>query len=352
MGPAEQGTCDPAVINGVGDLAIGSVTESSWGFNFVSADGHARYAESTKSETVGTVAPRAKGFAIVRHEFATDCDYSSLLETNAPPIEATLIDGPRASDVRKVIPNPLGGFVEARTGLTASLNIVLNRLELRWVDENLQARGDWHTAMTWPAFTENEWLVNVDQLGRAFLLSFNYPPTLGSLPAPTSWTFSARWMDIDGPIGDAFAPIAPNYIAPSGKVYFADWDVVRPLSEGGFAVFHWPNLGPGTLSNAGWYAYCPSGQRTSLAPPAWLSSYDGSVNLIANGRAYAALRRDPATCARTVSLISLSGTKCYEMSLPHSVGCDATDRIQADGTVLMQAGCPVRWWPQAVRLTQ
>lgn len=88
------------------------------------------------------------------------------------------------------------------------------------------------------------------------------------------------------------------------------------------------------------------------APPAWLNSYDGSLALVANGQAYAALRRDPATCARTVSLISLSGTTGYEMSLPRSDICGVTDRIQADGTVMLQGGCPVRWWPQVARLMQ
>lgn len=348
-GPDGGGTCDPAVVNGTGDLAIYSLGGTSEGFNFVSSDGaQAQYAADSKTDRLVAVAPIATGFGIVRRVLTTECDYANLIGADVVP--PTLIDGLRTSQVYQLVPNPLGGYVEVRTETITEQHPDSNYLTLRWVDESLKPRGDWHTAMTWPVMTENEWSVTVDQLGKAFMLSFNYPPTLGSPPVPTSWAFSARWMDIDGPISDLFTPIAPTYTAPDGRMYFASWDVIRPLNEGGVAVFHWLNPGTGTLSPSGWYAYYPSGHAGAVAPPAWLSNYDGSLALVANGQAYAALQRDPTTCARTVSLISLSGTICYELSLPHSDVCGVTDRIQADGTVILQAGCPVRWWPQAARL--
>jgi hypothetical protein len=351
FGPAGGGSCDPAVVNGAGDMAVGYLSTASFGFNFVSFDGHGQSVATTRTEGLVAVAPAPTGFALVRHVFTTDCEYSSRIERIAPPLAATLIDDPHGSVDYEIIPKPGGGYVEARKLGISAQTPDSNRLELRWVDENLQPEGEWHTAVAWPVNTEDQWLVNVDQLARAFVLSFNFPPTLGSPPVPTSWTFSARWMDVDGPMADAFTPVAPTYTAPDGKVFFADWDVVRPLSQGGVAVFHWPNAGPGTLSNSGWYAFYPSGLPGPVVPPAWLSSYDGSLALVADGKAYAALRRDPVTCARTVSLISLSGTTCYETSLPDSDLCGTTDRIQADGTVIVQGGCPIRWWPQVAALS-
>jgi hypothetical protein len=351
LGPSGGASCDPALVNGAGDLAIYSLSGNSEGFHFVNADGvRARYAEDSRSERVAVVAASTKGFQIVRRVMTTECDYSSDVQTDAPPAAAALIDGPRTSNVYQLAPNPRAGYVEAREQGISGQHPDSHQLELRWVDDNLEPEGDWHTAVTWPVNTEDQWRVSVDQLGRAFVLSFNFPPTLGSPPVPSSWTFSARWMDVDGPMGDAFTPVAPTYIAPDGRTFFADWDVVRPLGGSGIAVFHWPNGGPGALSNSGWYAFYPSGLPGAVVPPAWLSSYDGSLTLVADGRAYAALRRDPVSCARTVSLISLSGTTCYETALPDSALCGTTDGIQADGTVIVQGGCPVRWWPQVAGL--
>lgn len=284
----------------------------------------------------------------MRRVVTTECDYSSDIETAAPPVAATLIEGPRTSEVYQLAPNPRGGYVEAREQGLSQQHPDSHYLELRWVDDNLRPQGEWHTSVAWPVNTEDQWVVSVDQLGKAFVLSFNFPPTLGSPPAPSSWTFSAQWMDIDGPLGGPFTPVAPTYTAPDGKMFFADWDVVRPLSEGGVAVFHWPNAGPGTLSPSGWYVFYPTGSGLA-APPGWLSSYDGSLTLLANDQGYAALRRDPTTCGRTLSLISLSGATCYETSLPDSDLCGTVDRIQPDGTVIVQGACPIRWWPQIAR---
>ncbi len=165
-----------------------------------------------------------------------------------------------------------------------------NYLELRWVDDDLQPIGDWHTAVTWPVGTQNLWKLVVDQLGRALVISFVFPPTLGSPPDPSMWDFSARWMGRDGPISEPFMPVIPTYTSPDGRVFFADWDIIRPLREGGFAMYHPPLQGPGTLSHSGWYASYPSALAEVAQPPSWLAMYDGSLQLVAGGAAYAAIR--------------------------------------------------------------
>ena len=119
------------------------------------------------------------------------------------------------------------------------------------MDDDLQPTGDWHTAVTWPVGTQNLWKLIVDQLGRALVLAFVFPPTLGSPPDPSVWDFSARWMGGDGPISEPFMPVVPTYTGPDGRVFFADWDIIRPLREGGFAMYRISAAGPGNAVSVG-----------------------------------------------------------------------------------------------------
>src|SRR5438270_32887 len=150
---------------------------------------------------------------------------AALLDEDALATPAILIESMNAAQISAVVPNPLGGYVEARK-LVGRPTRQEYSLQLRWVDGSLRALGDWHTAMTWPLGTENSWQVVVDQQGKALMLSFVFPPSLGSPPPPSMWMFSARWMDTNGPLTDSFQPIAPTYTAPNGSVYFADWDTI------------------------------------------------------------------------------------------------------------------------------
>lgn len=349
-GPADA-YCDSQSVNGEGDLAIFSISGTSYGFNFVSADGGASgYVRSTPIEQLILAAPRPHGFVTVSDVYPS-CDYSRLLDPAGQPGAAALIDGPYASTIYQVVPNPRGGFVEERTFEGAS-SVAPNYLELRWVDDDLQPTGDWHTAVTWPLGTQNLWKLVVDQLGRALVVAFVFPPTLGSPPDPSVWDFSARWMGPDGPISEPFMPVVPTYTGPDGRVFFADWDIIRPLSEGGFAMYHPPLQGPGTLSHSGWYAYYPSALAEVVQPPSWLSSYDGSLQLVAGGAAYAAIQRDAQSCARTVSLISSSGVTCNQLPVEGSDLCGTGDTLQTDGTLIVRNVCRLRWWPQLARLMQ
>jgi hypothetical protein len=333
------------VIDGAGDLAIFSVASNGTGMSYVRGDGlGAVFLGSGLDELQLTTAPRPAGFATVSHVFTPSCNFGRLMDPDATSGVAIPIDGPYPSFVDLLMVNPGGGYVEERTTLGMP-----NVLDLRWVDEGLNPLGDWHTAVTWPGATENPWLIAVDQLGRALVLSFIFPASLGAPPPPQAWTFTAQWMDANGTVGEAFVPIAPVYTAPNGTQLFADWDTMRPLRGGGFAMYHGPNSGPGTLSQQGWYAFYPSGQAAIEMPPVWLKAFDGTLQLVAGGAAYAALRRDPQTCARTLLLVGDSGTPCYSLTVSGSEFCIA-DRLQPDGTLLLQAGCAVRWWPQLARL--
>jgi hypothetical protein len=348
-GPADA-YCDSQSVNGDGDLAIYSISGTLDGFTFASGDGDAgQYVATGKLERQVVAVPRAHGFATVSFAFSTACDYSRLVDRTGQPGPAALIDGPYASSIYQVVPNPRGGFVEERS-FEGGSSVAPNYLELRWVDDDLQPTGDWHTAVTWPLGTQNLWTLVVDQLGRALVLAFVFPPTLGSPPDPSAWDFSARWMGRDGPISDPFMPVVPTYTSPDGRVFFADWDIIRPLREGGFAMYHPPLQGPGTLSHSGWYAYYPTALAEVAQPPSWLSPYDGSLQLVAGGAAYAAIQRDAQTCARTVSLISPSGVTCHQLPVEGSDLCGTGDLLQADGTLIVRSVCRLRWWPQLARL--
>ena len=351
MGPADA-VCDPPAVNRDGDLAIYSLSGTLDGFNFASGDGAAgQYVATGRLERLMVAVPRAHGFATVSHAYSGACDYSRLLDQTGQPGPATLIDGPYASTIYQVVPNPRGGFVEERSFEGAS-PVAPNYLELRWVDDDLRPTGEWHTAVTWPMGTQNLWTLVVDQLGRALVLTLVFPPSLGSTPDPSMWDFSARWVGLDGPISDSFPPVVPTYTDPNGRVYFAGWDTIRPLPDGGFAMYHPPLQGPGVLSHSGWYGYYPSALAEVIQPPSWLAMYDGSLQLVAGGAAYAAIQRDPQTCARTVSLISPSGVTCQQLAVDGSDLCGTKDMLQNDGTLIVLAGCPVRWWPQLARLMQ
>jgi len=166
------------------------------------------------------------------------------------------------------------------------------------------------------------------------------------------WSFTARWMNANGPLTDSFQPIVPRYTASNGAVRFADWDTIRPLRGGGFAMFHAPAT-PGsgsTISPSGWYAFYPSGEGVTAEVPAWLHAYDGSLQLLTGGIAYAAVQRDSTSCARAIDLIGPSGVTCFKLAVERSDVCGVKDSIWSDGTLVLQSGCGVKWWPRLAQV--
>jgi hypothetical protein len=196
----------------------------------------------------------------------------------------------------------------------------------------------------------------IDQLGRALVLSFFYPPSMGAPPPPSSWTFSARWMGAGGPLTDAFTPAAPIYNPDSsgGPVLFAGWGEIVPLIGGGFAAFrgHLPPGSGGIISPAGWYALYQSGEGRITSAPGWLQQYYGPLQLISSGAGYATLLRDPNTCARTIQLIAPSGRTCFTLRVQGSELCGWNEDVWPDGTLVLQNVCQLRWWPGLARLRQ
>ena len=219
-------------------------------------------------------------------------------------------------------------------------------LDLRFTDGSLVPLGDWHPAIVY--HQETSFDVEVDQRGKALVLALLYPPSFGGPPPFSSWTFSARWLDVDGPLTGPFDPVVPLFTRSSdGQVFFPGWGAFLPVIEGGFAMYQYqssPRYG-GTISPVGWYAYYPSGEATSQSPPDWLSLYDGSVQPLDNGRGYGAVTQDPSTCDRTALLVAPSGRTCYTLPLGDNNNCGIYPAISPDGTLLLQTGCSARWWP-------
>jgi hypothetical protein len=258
----------------------------------------------------------------------------------------------------ELIRNPLGGYVEVRTiavWQSATDPDPKSISQLRWVDESLQPIGGWYTAYSVTGLRHNQYRrVFVDQRGRALVLSFTYPPSFGSVPPPSDWVFSARWMGPDGPLTAPFEPTAPTFTSSNGTIYFANWGTILPLRAGGFAMFHAPapSWSGGTISPSGWYALYPSAEGPTVSVPSWLRQYDGSLQLLAGARGYAATYRDPNTCARTIMLIAPSGRTCFSAPVEGSDNCDLKDAISPDGTLVLQNNCQMHWWPGLARPAQ
>ena len=342
-------SCDPAVIDGNGDLAVFSLYGTSAGNTFLRANGSgATIVTNTSNEMQMLVAPRANGFVLASYTWHPWCSLVRVLQPDATAGRPLPVDGVDPSRLQAIVPNPLGGYVQGRTTTDAQPSPHLYVLQLRWVDDALQPLGDWHTVTTWQIGTENLWQLLVDQKGKAFVLSFVYPPSFGRPPDPSTWSFSARWADVSGPATAPFEPVAPKYTASrSGAVYFANWGRLDPLRDGGFAAFHaQTDSNAGTVSPTGWYAFYPSAESTIQITPSWLASYDGSLQLLQGSRGYGVLQRDFATCARTILLLSVSGKACFSLPIAGSNVCNAADSITPDGTVVLEGSCRFRWWPR------
>jgi len=350
-GPEPAASCDPAIVDGSGNLAVFSLSNNaSAGYTFLRGDGTSAVFVSNGSHEFEIVAaPRSQGFVLLTQNFRPWCHFARLLGPDALSTSLEPLEAPDPTTVHAVIANPRGGYVLERTVADAPPHTFQSYLQVRWVDEVMKPLGDWHTVMEWTtADNENSWRILLDQQGNALVLSFEFPPSLGAPPPPSSWTFSARWMNARGPIGDAFQPIFPTYTAANGRAFFADWGNIVPLREGGFAFFHAPApAGSGAISPSGWYASYGSGESVPTRVPPWFQSYDGSLQLLSGARGYAAEQVD-SSCARAVLLIAPSCRACHKLPLADSTVCNASDTLSPDGTLLRQGfgSCSIQWWPR------
>jgi hypothetical protein len=346
-----------------GNLAVLSASDVGTGNTYFRADGSsAAVVMNGANEQQGAARARESGFLVLTHSFKQPwCTFLRSLSSDALPGSASVV----ASDptfLSTLVRNPLGGHVEARTrNENAMTDDFRSTLQLRWLNDDLQPIGNWQTAIILNGLRQNwYWRVFVDQRGRALVLSTIFPITLGAPLQRSDWKFGARWMGPDGPLSDVFEPITPMYTSPDGAAYFANWGTVLPLREGGFAMFHAPApSGSGVpMSPSGWYAsyssvpwWSPSNFAASatVLDRTWLEPYDGSLQLVAGGKAYAAAVQDPNTCRRTVLLIAPSGRTCFRLAVEGSDLCGWTGAISGDGTLVLQKDCEMRWWPGLAR---
>jgi hypothetical protein len=352
---AKQAFCDPPILDGQGNLSVLSLS-THLAIDFLPADGAAgaEIVEEGNTQIPGVMTGRDSGFVLettvlvpCTPSSCSICEWGHLLEPDGAAGKPIFIDAPDTGNfVWRITPNPLGGYVEARTANVCRGAAHSGALELRWVDDGLQPTGDWQRVTEWRG--NNDWVLLIDRRGNALVLSFIYPPGAGAAAPPSTWTFRARWLARNGPLTDEFTPVAPVFTRSSGSPLFATFGRPVPLEEGGFAMYESqasPDSG-GTVSPAGWYALYRSGQAAIMTAPEWLKPFDGSLRWLWRQEGYAAIQKDPTTCARTVELISRSGRVCSTLRVEGSARCDLQDSIEPDGTLLLRHNCDLHWWPR------
>jgi hypothetical protein len=349
------GWCDPPIIDGEGNMSVAFLSETGNGTMFFRPDGSGAVVKGGAKEYKRALSASAGGFLLLTHtQGEPRCEFLRSFRADATPQSSI----PVASDpdsVNAVVRNPLGGFVEERTkDENNGTEDFKSSLQVRWLNDALEPIGNWQTVLTVNGLRQNHYRrVVVDQRGKALVLSFIYPPSFGPPAPPSQWRFSARWMGPEGPISEPFEPISPAYTSADGAtVLFANWGAIVPLRDGGLAMFQPPAPAwtGGTISPVGWYAFYPSGQRPGRTIPDWVKLYDGSLQLLSDGSAYAAVRQSPDSCRRTLLLIAPSGRTCYSLRVEAEEQlCDWSDSISPEGTLVLQNLCQLRWWPGVAR---
>jgi hypothetical protein len=356
--------CDWATVDGKGNLAVTWSDGHTAISSYLPIDGSAAAAVhngkngSDPVEDQVAIAPRGSGFFLLSRTWLPWCHFARPMTPAGSTGPASVVISPYPDIASLMRPNPLGGYVEART-TSDGQQPRTETLDVRFVNEALQPLGDWHSVVTY--HEEIYWDVEVDQQGRALVLAFMYPPSFGQPAPPGSWTFAARWMGPSGALTDEFQPVAPIFRPDpnsNGSTLFAGYGVALPLPEGGFVMFHGQvdaSTYHGSISPTGWYAHYASGQTGSDSAPAWLQLYSGYLRPLAGGLGYAEPWRDPGTCARTVTLVAPSGRACFTLAVDGTDACDnRSDEIWPDGTLVLQTGVPnnsclIKWWPGLAR---
>lgn len=363
--------CDAARVNGQGDLGVDWLNSSGITTSFFSADGsratavHDGNEKALTAEAARSFSGSPSGFALISRVFDPWCYFVRPLDGAGNPAGPPIQSGTRnQEDLEMLFPNPLGGFVEVRETSDGQFGKdVTTTLDVRFVDAAFRPLGDWYTVIT--HHRENiSWALGVDEKGRALVLAFIFPPSVGPPVPPSEWRFTARWIGPRGPLTDEFKPLAPTFTPKSsdgsdGPSLFAGWGTLLSLPGGGFAMYHGQvATSQGMISPSGWYAFYPSGESGWKPPPQWLSPYRGTLRMLTGGAGYASLQyNDPNSCARTVLLSAPSGRACFKLDLAGTESCAALpDALWADGTLVVQGDsqsiCKIQWWPGLARPVQ
>lgn len=348
----EGGWCDSPLVDDSHALGVtaGAFSDSSpvrpslWTFTPAGAARAVSLEQSPSQPWYWTLRPRHRGFWLFVNPVSYGNGTCAFLR-NINPEGDTVQAIQREQNNANVVANPLGGYVE----LVTRFNDRGFFFDVRWVDEAFQPLSDWHTALTAETRPTNATLtLAVDRFGRALVLAQFHPPMSGASD-PGNWRFAARWMDKGGPMGPVFEPVVPKVLYPNGDVGFDDWGELIALPEGGIATYRHAWNTDGTFTPpAGWYAWYPSGEARGASAPAWMKDRDHTLQPLQGGQGYAAIRREPTTCARELELLAPSGRVCFTLRLDGSEGCDADDKLWPDGTLVLQthsAPCGLRWWP-------
>lgn len=360
--------CEPARVDGQGDLGVDWLNATGITESFFSADGsrasavHDGNEKALTPEAARSFSVGSNGFVLVSRVFEPSCYFVRSLDGAGNAVGLPLQSGTRYDeDLAMLFPNPLGGFVEVRETSDGQFGKdVTTTLDVRFVDAAFRPLGDWYTVVT--HHQENvSWALGVDEKGRALVLAFIFPPSVGPPPPPSEWTFTARWIGPGGPLTQDFRPAAPTLTpklpdGSDGSPLFAGWGTFLSLPGGGFAMYQGQvKPSQGIISPSRWYAFYPSGESGSHDVPGWLQAYRGSLRMLLGGVGYASLQyNDPKSCARTVLLSAPSGRACFKLDLAGSGSCAAfPDAIWPDGTLVVQGDaqsiCKIWWWPGLAR---
>jgi len=236
---------------------------------------------------------------------------------------------------------PTGMLVADRVVETAPGNPPTFTVQLQWQSPDQQPLGDWHDVVSW-SYDNLHYQVQVDTLGNALVLWLEDPPM------SHEWWTGARWMGKDGPLGAAFVPVTPECDDDYGYSWFRGFGTLVQLIGGGIA--QWvsdpgPQGSKVICTPGGWWEY-PSGASAGAAA-GWLSPYPGTVQLLRGGAGYWAVGGD-GTCGRTLDVLSPSGNLCSSTPLADAQG-SWQPSLWLDGTLVLQNGCGVRWWPGLAR---
>ena len=248
-------------------------------------------------------------------------------------------------------PDPRGGYVETRVRFeVCNDGGWLHVLELRWVDEALAPRTPWSRVTSWSYSYNVGPQVLVDARGNALVLVFFDPPM--SMPCHGAMV-TAAWLTEAGGV-TAFKPTTPlvRSSACGEALQYRDPGAPVALPDGGFAFYAPPDgstVYPEGIPSSGWYAYASNSPVVGPAPE-WLSARTDAPQRLTSG-AYASVRRDPASCARTVEVLGPAGQSCASLPLEPLGACTAADRadqLTPEGTLMAYdaQACTVRWWPR------